>query len=362
MINPNGDISPCCLIQDIPKFNIQAEGLEKYHDSDWYKDFIKSHHNDERHPACERCWLQEDKGIKSKRQLDIGSLAKGFSYETGRGLPKKNIEMTFGNLCNLACRICFPGYSSKWASEKGKLDDEKYPVYVWHRDRALMNKIKQMAMSAERITIVGGEPFLTEIPEHEDFLNFFVDTDQARNVTLHYVTNGTTFPSESMLMLFKKFKSIEIQMSIDGTGAHFEYNRWPGKWQEVYQHIKKYQSLTEETDNVTISISHTISAFTIYYVEEFVLWCLKEKLPFPYFNQLLNSIHNRASVFGPRTKDIIRKKLLASKSKQIMNLVSWLDLSDDSEHFGKFEEQIRLYDKIRGQNFSKTFPELHKIL
>lgn len=362
MIDPKGDITPCCFVSDMPKFNIKSDGLKKYHDSEWYKEFVKSHHNNQRHSACEKCWMQEDEGIKSKRQLDIEKVGEGFEYDKRENPPKKNIEMTFGNLCNLACRICHPEYSSKWVSEKGRLGEKKYPIYTWHKDQRLMSNIKEITASAERMTIVGGEPFLTEIPEHEDFLRYFVEIGQAEKLTLHYITNGTTFPSDTIISLLKKFKSIDIQLSIDGTGAQFEYNRWPGKWKTVHENIKKYQSLTEETKNITISISHTISAFTIYYVEEFVLWCLREKLPFPYFNQLLYSIHNRASVFRPKTKDVIRKKLLSSKSKQIVNLVSWLDLSDDSEHFGKFEEQVKLYDKVRGQNFSKTFPELHKIL
>lgn len=361
MVDPAGDITPCCKVINVPSFKIQ-DGVKKYYDSEWYKTFKKAHLNDERHPACSRCYDEEDNGFKSKRNIDSDKLGSGFNYDKKDNLDIKNFEMTFGNLCNLACRICFPLYSSKWATEKRKIDGKKYPIYTWHQDKDVMQEIYDIIKKVERITIVGGEPFLIEINEHSEFLKHLIDIDQAKNITLHYVTNGTNYPTPELLIFFKSFKKIDIQLSIDDIGERFEYNRWPAKWSKVYSNIKKYQTLKKENKNINLSISLTISAFTIYYVDDFVLWCLKEKLPFPYFNQLTYSIYNRASVFKKETKNIIRKKLLSSKSKKIKNLVSWLDQSDDSGNFGKFEEQVQLIDKMRKQNFTKTFSGLHKIL
>jgi radical SAM protein with 4Fe4S-binding SPASM domain len=362
MLMPNGDVTPCCIIGKMPKFNIKENGFKDYFESEWYKEFVATHHRDDRHAACRRCYDAEDEGIKSKRQLDIEKLSDSFVYDKRAEPPIKNFEMTFGNLCNLACRICFPFYSSKWATEKGKIEDKKYPIYTWHQDKEIMKSVVEAIKEVERITIVGGEPFLTEIKEHQDFLQHFTDTGQAKKMTLHYTTNGTTFPAPDVLDLLKNFKGVDIQISIDGIGDQFEYNRWPGKWDQLYPNIKKYQKLADQMDNLVLSVSHTISAFTIYYVEEFVLWCLREKLPFPYFNQLLYSIHNRASVFPERTKILIRKKLLQSKSPQIKKLVAWLDYADDSDSFGKFEDQIKIYDNIRKQKFDDVFPELRSIL
>ena len=361
MIDPKGDITPCCKVINIPSFKIH-DGVKKYYDSEWYKNFTKAHLKDERHPACSRCWQEEDEDIKSKRLIDIEKVGKGFSASGSSMKTVKNIEMTFGNLCNLACQICFPLYSSRWATEKRKIDGKNYPIYRWHQNKDIMQEIYNMIKKVERISIVGGEPFLVEIKEHSEFLKHLIDIDQAKNVTLHYITNGTNYPTPELLTFFKSFKAIDIQLSIDGTEKMYEYNRWPGNWSGTYKNIKKYQKLEIKEPNVSLSISHTISAFTIFYVEEFVLWCLREKLPYPYFNKLSFSPFNRASVFKKHTKDVIRKKLLSSNSKLVRNLVAWLDNSDDSEHFGKFEEQVKLYDKVRGQNFSKTFPELHKIL
>ena len=362
LVLPNGEINPCCRIGQMPKFKIQENGFRDYFQSDWYQDFVATHHRDERHPACQRCWDMEDNGIKSKRQIDIEKVGDGFVYDQRQDPDVKNLEMTFGNLCNLACRICFPFYSSKWATEKGKTDDKKYPIYTWHQDKEVMKHIYEATEKVERITIVGGEPFLTEIKEHKDFLEHFTSTGQAKKITLHYTTNGTNLPTDEILRLFKNYKGVDIQLSLDGIKAQLDYNRWPAKWDELYPNIKQYQDLIRQADNMMLTVSHTISAFTIYYVEEFVLWCLREKLPFPYFNQLLFSPHNRASVFPERTKVLIRKKLMSSKSPQIRKLVSWLDYNDDSEHFEKFKEQILIYDQIRKQKFDEVFPELRSIL
>lgn len=361
LVLPNGDITPCCRIGEMPKFNIK-DGSDSYLKSQWRKEFVDTHRKDLRHSACSRCYEMEDNGIKSKRNIDMEKLKDGFSYDFQDNPDIKNFEMTFGNLCNLACRICFPMYSSKWASEKGKVDNTKYPIYTWHQDDAIMKDIYSKIEKVERITVVGGEPFLVEIKEHEKFLEHFVESGQSKKISLHYTTNGTNFPKPRIIELFKNYKAVDIQVSIDGIGEQCDYNRWPAKWDNLYPNIKKYQKLSRSQQNIELSISHTISAFTIYYVEKFVLWCLKEKLPFPFFNQLLFAKHNRASVFKPHTKDIIRKKLLSSRSHEIRKLVAWLDYADDSDSFGKFEDQIKIYDNIRKQKFDDVFPELRSIL
>jgi len=361
-IDVAGRISPCCKYLDNhkPYFDIK-DGIEKYRLSKRVSDLQKEFLDGKKPAGCMRCWKDEDAGIKSKRQLDYERFKDDFDKVDLERTEFKNIELNFGNLCNLACRICSPKSSSKWASEMSKLDGKKYVIYDWYKDKKIMEEIYQNTKNAIGIDIAGGEPMLIEIKEHFDYLNRLKEDNYAEDISLHYITNGTIFPREQYLSTWSSFKEVEITLSIDDIEERFEYNRWPAKWSKVYSNIKKYQMLKKENKNIKLSISHTLSAFTIYYADDFVKWCIREGLPMPWLGVLNWPTHYRPSVFKKSVRDKIKEHLLKSKSSQVRNLVSYLD-KDDFGNFGNFEDWIDKLDKSRSQNFSKTFPELHNLI
>ena len=361
-IDVAGRIRPCCkyLGEHGPYFDIK-DGIEKYQKSEWLSDLQKQFIDGKKPAGCMRCWKEEDAGIKSKRQLDYERFKDDFDRVDLKRTEFKNIELNFGNLCNLACRICSPKYSSKWASELSNLDGKKYVIYDWYKDKKIMEEIYQNTKNAIGIDIIGGEPMLVEIKEHFDYLNRLKEDNYAEDISLHYTTNGTIFPKEEYLNTWSSFKEIDIQLSIDGIEEQFEFNRWPAKWSQVYSNIKRYQKLAKESKNIKLSLSHTISAFTIYYADDFVKWCLREGLPMPWMGPLNFPTYYRPSVFKKSVRDKIKEHLLQSKSSQVRNLTNYLD-TDDSVDFGDFEDWVTKLDKARTQTFSKTFPELWKML
>lgn len=361
-IDIRGRVRPCCKIlgNSMPVFAVE-NGIKEYQESKWLSNFQKQFLDGKRPAGCIRCWKEEDAGVKSKRQLDYERYKEQFEkLDLHSKTDFKNILMSFGNLCNLACRICSPARSSKWASEMNNLDGKRYPIYTWHKDKKVMEDIFQFTKNAIHFDITGGEPLLVESEEHFDFLNRLQEHGNSKKISLHYVTNGTTYPGEEYLKVWKSFKEVDIQMSIDGTEEKFEFNRWPAKWSQVYSNIKKYQKLKKESENIKLSLSHTISAFTIYYVDDFVKWCLREGLPMPWMGVLNWPTHYRPSVFKKSVRDKIKEHLLQSKSSQVRNLTNYLD-TDDSDSFGDFEDWVAKLDKARTQTFSKTFPELWKM-
>ena len=357
-IDVAGRIRPCCkyLGSHGPYFDIK-DGIEKYQKSEWLLDLQKQFIDGKKPAGCMRCWKEEDAGIKSKRQLDYERFQDDFDKVDLKRTEFKNIELNFGNLCNLACRICSPKYSSKWASELSNLDGKKYVIYDWYKDKKIMEEIYQNTKNAIGIDIIGGEPMLVEIKEHFDYLNRLKEDNYAEDISLHYTTNGTIFPKEEYLNTWSSFKEIDIQLSIDGIEEQFEFNRWPAKWSQVYSNIKRYQKLAKESKNIKLSLSHTISAFTIYYADDFVKWCLREGLPMPWMGPLNFPTYYRPSVFKKSVRDKIKEHLLQSKSSRVRNLISYLD-TDDSDGFGDFEDWVTKLDKARNQTFSETFPEL----
>lgn len=364
-IQPDGEIKPCCKINPtIPNDQIPniKDGITKYKNNEWVKRLQAQFKNGERPADCSRCWKDESIGIKSKRQLDQDALSSRISQNDINSNKIKNIQISFGNICNLACRICGPRSSSRWVAEMKKNNIGEYPIHNWHQDQKVMDDIYEHTKDSIHMDFGGGEPLLTEITEHMAYLQRFVDNGTARDVTLHYVTNGTNFVSNQFLELWKKFKFIDIQVSIDDTGDRYEYNRYPAVWPEVFFNLKNYQNLVKENPaRFRLSLSFTISAFTILYAEEFVIWCVRQGLPMPYMGVLSNPVYYRPSVFPKDIRKAIGEKLQSSKIKAVKDLKGLLD-RDDSKHFDQFLEGIKVLDTIRKQDFAKIFPELHKLL
>jgi len=282
-ISPNGQLKPCCkfLTSEMPPFHI-SKGIDRYKNSEWLRDIQKQFLDGKKPSGCERCWKEEAAGVKSKRQLDFERHKNKFESMDLDNSNFLNINLAFGNLCNLACRICSPEVSSKWASEKKKEDGAHYPIWDWFKNPNIMNDIWNHTEQAIHIDIPGGEPLLLEIPEHFTYLEKFVKTKRANEISLHYTTNGTTFPTAEHIKIWQSFREIDIQMSIDDIGPRFEYNRWPANWNQVYENIKKYQQLSKSNTNIRLSISYSISALTIIYIDNFFKWCIRENLPAPW--------------------------------------------------------------------------------
>lgn len=356
-ISPSGDIRPCCkfLEDKIPKFNIK-DGVGIYKNSKFLKDLQKQFINNERPEGCNRCWIEEDAGIRSKRQLDYIRHKTHFDLLDVNKNTFTNISLAFGNICNFACRICGPNSSSRWVAEISKHDKQLKPIHQWYKDSNIMNDIFEHTKDAVHFDIPGGEPLLLEIKEHFGFLKKF-NLTKSKEISLHYTTNGSVFPEQDFLDVWSNFKEVDIQLSIDDIGDRFEYNRWPGKWNEVYSNIKKFQTLEKESDNIRLSISFTVSAFTIYYADEFYQWCLNEKLPAPWMGRLNAPLYYRTGIFNKELNNKIRKKLLQSKFSEVRKLASYVQDSDH-QYYTEFLEAIDKFDHIRGQKFQKTFPEL----
>ena len=63
----------------------------------------------ERHSACDVCWRMEDRGAGSYRLSEI----KEDSPQLITDPQLQVIDFSFGENCNLRCRICMPGLSNK---------------------------------------------------------------------------------------------------------------------------------------------------------------------------------------------------------------------------------------------------------
>ena len=355
-VSPQGEFKPCCKYK-----NTIATNLDQYFNSDELKSLQNEFINGRKPDGCSRCWQDEDVGIASKRLIDLE-----YTFQNQHpALDKlKIVSMPFGNTCNLACRICSSSASSKWLQEATSLKKSIPEISVafhkkFYKDADFMSNIASLSNEAMLFEFPGGEPFLTGLKEHLAFLEELV-TGKPQDLKLHYITNTTIMPQPELWTLWKNFKNVDIQMSIDGVGEQFEYNRWPAVWEDCLQNIKQYQAEQKKYDNIQLSISHTVSIFTVMYLPKFLNWCESNSLPAPYLGLLDKPSHYSIAAIPEKAATTIANLPEFQKSQLLPIKASLLGKRNNC--FDKFKNYVKIIDEHREQDFPSTFPELYQLL
>ena len=360
-INNNGEIKPCCKFQpeleNWEKFYIQ-NGIDTYNNSNEVLNLKKQFLEGKKPQGCLRCWKDEEAGYPSKRQMDYDN----FSSELdSRNLNAQDnflfVAIPVGNFCNLKCRICGPSSSTTWIKEWNDLFNEKRPIQDWHKNPNIWKEILKYSENSLEIHIHGGEPFLYDTPEHHELLDHLIDSSSSEKIKIHYTTNGTIFPNDAYWEKWKKFKWIDIQCSIDDMEHRFDYNRHPATWSTVKENLFKYRDRIQAGNNLQLSISTTVSAFTIFYLEEFFDFMYENNIPKPWLGKLQHPYYYRASVLPSSFKQEIREKLKNSKYEDLRKITTWLD-DDESHQWKTFLKYTEIHDRYRQESFQKTFPEI----
>lgn len=363
-ISPQGVVSPCCKFRwdryPHTPCNVNNNSLDEYLQHPVLAEIKNDFELDKWPSGCDRCRIEEENGIVSKRQLDLERWNDHYRHYTGSGWLTGSIA--FGNTCNLTCITCGPVSSSRWQSEfkqRYKIDIPPQHFYKQGFGREFLAK----APNIIHLDIPGGEPFLSGVPEQLDLLQSLIEQGRASQISLHYSTNATVMPDPVWWNLWQHFKEIDLQISIDGVADKNSYIRFPSEWAGVYKNVKHYQDAQAKQHNLRLSVSHTVSAYNVYYLPEFMAWCQEQNLPRPWLGRVHTPIIFRPSVWCASAKAYIIKHLESSNQtdcKTWANLLSSTD--EDSKYFTKFVESVSWHDAYRNLDFRKTFPEMAQFI
>ena len=128
---------------------------------------------------------------------------------------------------------------------------------AWPRKtQTFWNNLRELLPNIKYFEFTGGEPFM--IQEHFDLLQYAVDQGYAKNIDIHYNTNGTQWPDAHEL--WSHFKRVDIAFSIDNVEDRFEYERYGANWNEVTTNITKFHQLRDQYPNkITTQVCMTIN-------------------------------------------------------------------------------------------------------
>jgi len=359
-IDPGGNISPCCKFQQRlypDRFNIQHHDIAAYRGSRFLQE-IKQQLQQQQWPSgCERCRIEEENHIPSKRVLDQERWYELYEQYDINSQDVLTASVAFGNTCNLKCITCGPQSSSLWQQEYREIYGIEHRAHRFLSERFAQD-FEQHTGALRHIDIPGGEPFISGVRYQQDLLDRYIKKGLASRISLHYTTNATIYPDDSWWSRWQQFQEIDLQLSIDAVGEKFEYIRFPAKWHQVLGNVDRYQQQVTQVPGARLSISHTVSAYNILYLDQFYGWCVDQGLPEPWLGRVHAPEHLRPSVWPEPVKQLIQDRLSQSRFPAVQHWAGLINNSDDSEHFELFRHRTRQHDAYRHLSFAETFPEL----
>jgi sulfatase maturation enzyme AslB (radical SAM superfamily) len=255
-IRPNGLVIPCCRYPHIDEKESHVDNLKVRNTPHWVN-LRDSMLNGEKIDGCHGCYQDEANGLKSMRHDSLTKYVPISNTIT----PIKQLEVSFSNLCNLACAHCSSFFSTKWYSEdvkagrksKSGILENNFNFDLW--DLTELNELK----------IIGGEPFM----EQDQFISLLKKIDLSK-ITLQICTNGTMLPKDELKELIEQCKNVYLQVSLDGLGTTNDWYRWPSKFDNVTGVMLQYQQWWKEHNNVHLSVHHVVNVINVLELKEFV--------------------------------------------------------------------------------------------
>jgi sulfatase maturation enzyme AslB (radical SAM superfamily) len=398
----DGAIKVCCRSQPIGW--IQEESLEEVWNGNAMREVRKQVLNNERPDVCKPCFDLEDQGVESLRQRHIAGVipeARANLYpdaldaleEEDYTMPFElpTMEIKLNNLCNLKCRMCNPLDSTSWKDWDQVTEFyKKENNYLIPTVDALVSKpgqyigpfdnsdnwwtsFEKLLPYFRRVEFAGGEPLMD--PYHYKILDMLAP--YGKNIEIKYATNGTTLGIKGGRTIhdyWPKFKSVAVNVSIDGIHDVYEYIRGNGKFSEIEENIKVFKSFS--------NVSRVVGAFTvqannIMQIDKVIDYFLNDMGIIFYSHRVNYPMSLSAQVLPPVLKQQVINNLEVMKEtvlsyplveqndllkkvtlQQIQDNINFLQAKCMYEsHWQDCIEFNRRLDKTRNQNFLSANPE-----
>ena len=416
---PNGDVRVCCTAnasgagndnktaglvkKDGIAMNMRDHTIEEVWNSEHMRSTRLQMLKGEIPESCRKCFVEEERGIISKRQwetevwqkrLDIDSIVAQTDEQGNLPVNIPYFDLRLGNLCQLKCIMCSPHDSSSWIKDwklqyptyknQSLKQDQGWDTsfdYTWYKKGSFIDSMKDQAKYIKELYFAGGEPLL--IPEHYAILEFMVEEGYAKDCCIRYNSNGLELP-DKLFSLWSHFKEVTFNFSIDAYGDKNDYIRYPSKWETVQNNIHK---LDKCDANIYVNVAAAVQFFNVLYIDELAKWKLSQNfskvnaMPFgggligTHLVYLPNYMNIR--VLPQNLKELAKQRIESFIDSQKFNtfwlqhpmgmkrwqgIVDYMMAEDWSERLPALVEYIETNDKTRGTDFRKTFPEIGEVI
>lgn len=298
--------------------------------------------------GCWTCQGNESAGLTSFR---TGMLEK-FGQRKNLSGPQR-LDLKFDVSCNLACRTCGPHSSTYWQRH---LKENNIPFNTSlsiSKANEMVEILKSLDLSnLEMVVFCGGETLMGNAYWQVAEAIADMCAHSKEKITLSFQTNGTQPINEKYFAIIERFQLIKLNISLDGINERFNYLRWPADWNQVVDNINNLNA--KLPINVMYLIEETISIFNLFYQIELEQWAKDNFSTNRLGDQINHTKHRADGIFGLEN---LTQKYVDNLNPTLHNLVSptWVE---NPTKIAIMIKEIRKFDLIRNQDFTKTFPEV----
>lgn len=377
---PHGDIYPCCSNNYSEPFaNTKDSTLKEAFNNDKMKQLRLNMLNETPSKICEFCYKHEEAGPHSFRNYSKDHFSKYFDElvpntqkdGTVAEFKMRYFDIRFSNICNFKCRTCGSEFSSQWAKEN-RIYDKTMPI-LWHAGHGKDDLLEEVLEHIDHIDLAyfaGGEPLITD--EHYVMLEEMIRKGKT-DIVLRYNTNASNikYKKHDILDLWKHFKKIELSCSVDHFGDRAEWIRHGTEWGKVESNLLTFRDL----DYVDFQINTVLSIFNYLTITDFYQYLQSKDLVRvnDWYHSLylaVNPSYYSAKSLPKELKVKARKKARqfarinrGTLVERLMNdAVNFADESNQwTDSKDTFWMHTKSIDKLRKEDFFKTFPELAKL-
>ena len=249
---------------------------------------------------------------QSYAQLKAASEASGHRVAHS----PTSLHLWFGSHCNLKCRMCNAGFSTRIKSD---------PVHSrWHPARPLpelrgprrfddgrtwadspsvvLRDLFKEGNVVDTVSFAGGEPFLQ--PQIMPLLDALIERGRAPHMTLYFSTNGTIL-SAALLEKLRAFRQVTFAMSLDGVGPLNDYVRHPSRWDQLMANLARMQ----EQPWLRLEIDPTVQAYNALSLTTLLRFCDERGLKCTPNNVLLQPEYLSLSALPEAARRLAHERL-----------------------------------------------------
>ncbi len=322
---------------------------------------------------CRECFLPEKMGDRSLRvkgnQMFLSQVEAILESPLVSDQEIRGLDVRWGNICNLKCRMCHPDFSRLLLPEHqeiyGRARDVQEANEIlsrdWFRKRDHWKDLGDLE-NIDFLNFAGGEPLL--IPESFELLERFVKSGKSKNITLAYNTNLTVLPAAAK-DLWPKFREVRVSVSLDGFHEVNSYIRYPSSWEKIEKNLKELDENHKSYGISHLSVHSTLQIYNVFSFPEFLRWMKGFSFlhPYPDITYLTSPEHFDLRVLPKEAKRLAENSLrsiLPTEIKSphdqyfqtaILAAIQTMNSEDRSNLWPRFLEVTKYFDQKRGQSF-----------
>ena len=335
---------------------------------------------------CSVCYNAEKSGGGSLRKDLVREWVDGSSKEqltnilteyneTKKVLAPVSVEVRTGSICNLKCRMCHPTDSILIEKEYQKFDRtipnwtklnyEKGSSHVEHN--SYFQQVIDNLPNTQRLRFSGGEPLIND--STYEVIEEATRKGYSKNIDLFINTNFTKLTTE-ILENLKTFKTVNIDISIDGYKGVHEYVRTGIDWNDIDENLIKIRPYLNE--NFYITTNTTVQNLNVFYLEDILKWSITELNITPVLCVLNNPTWLAVKNMPPDAKIEATKRLTSLMNsdlvksfrhplwlaERIQSVIESIKVPADPQEYNRFLYFTQVTDSERKQNYRESIPEL----